>query len=569
MLFAAMTICAVMLGWIGTVIRDIQRQKWAVAALEHRGVYVEYGPPRVPRWLEKRLRDRFGRDLDYIISVNVSRAELGRQTAAMEVETAKLHRRLLVNKVESWQIRELERELQDAQRELARFDIDHFDWSQLRAFPKLEVLNLAGTKITDSDLEQIARLTKLKSLYLSETGITEKGLFHLQGLTSLEDLELSETKISDAGLAKLRPLTRLKTLGLSGVEITDAGLRHLKGLTALENLHLVGTRVTDAGMVHLSGLLKLTLLDLSNTGVVGPGMRHLKGLVSLRLLRAAPQMRDEGLAPIAALPQLDELHLGPKITDRGLYHLRNAKTLRVLNLIESQISDEGLRHLRGLKGLEVLFLDRTRITDAAAPRLQELARLAMLTLCQTEITDGGLMQLGQLAKLQRLYVSVPKVSNKGIKGLQAKLPNCEINSQDWHIELLSPPGVGIQEVIGMKDALETGARCFHLRQNDKDLFFIHRPAPPDPYFTNFYIADRFDPTALDRLNRVAIRGDSRRYLERHLEDALYGYEAHDLDSEAARDSVLAGDGPKLAACLAELSKLLGELKGYNSDVGLE
>jgi hypothetical protein len=60
----------------------------------------------------------------------------------------------------------------------------------LPPLPRLEGLDLAGTRFSDEDLPELAKLPNLKSLALRETSVTAKGLTELASLKSLEELAL-------------------------------------------------------------------------------------------------------------------------------------------------------------------------------------------------------------------------------------------------------------------------------------------------------------------------------------------------------------------------------------------
>lgn len=94
----------------------------------------------------------------------------------------------------------------------------------LRAFPKLEVLQLHGTGLQDAQLEQIGQLSTLRELSLSDTKISDQGLKHLRGLTRLRHLSLHGTRVSDAGLRQLVGLTELTELLHAETAITESGL---------------------------------------------------------------------------------------------------------------------------------------------------------------------------------------------------------------------------------------------------------------------------------------------------------------------------------------------------------
>ena len=82
----------------------------------------------------------------------------------------------------------------------------------LTAFPRLEVLGLEGSPITDQGLVTIGKLTGLTNLFLDDTHITDKGLTELMNLRNLYFLTLGRTKVTREGLERLRQLPRLQEL---------------------------------------------------------------------------------------------------------------------------------------------------------------------------------------------------------------------------------------------------------------------------------------------------------------------------------------------------------------------
>lgn len=96
--------------------------------------------------------------------------------------------------------------------------------AQLRAFPKLEVLQLHGTGLRDAQLAEVGRLTSLRELSLSDTKISDEGLKQLQGLTRLQHLSLHGTRVSDEGLQQLVGMSELADLLHADTAMTDAGV---------------------------------------------------------------------------------------------------------------------------------------------------------------------------------------------------------------------------------------------------------------------------------------------------------------------------------------------------------
>ncbi len=92
---------------------------------------------------------------------------------------------------------------------------------------------------------------RIPVLWLDFSRITDKGLANIRGLTALKDLGLYNTQITDEGLAHVEHLTQLESLFLDGTLVADAGLKHLEHLTHLTDLHLSRTQVSDAGLKHM------------------------------------------------------------------------------------------------------------------------------------------------------------------------------------------------------------------------------------------------------------------------------------------------------------------------------
>ena len=101
-------------------------------------------------------------------------------------------------------------------------------------------------------------------------------LLLLRELPRLQRVQLAGTKITDDALALLEPLSGIEGVGLRDTAITDAGLAHLSKLTAVTGLVLSGTKITDAGLVHLQTMSRLTKLNVSNTAVTEAGVANAK-----------------------------------------------------------------------------------------------------------------------------------------------------------------------------------------------------------------------------------------------------------------------------------------------------
>lgn len=137
---------------------------------------------------------------------------------------------------------------------------------------------------TDGVLQELVALdglSELEVLNLAGSDITDVGLRSLEGLANVSRLDVSRVAVSDAGLIHLKALTGLRWLNLNGPNgITDEGLQHLGELEELEELYLGSTNLTDTGLEHLQGLTKLRKLYLSGTKVTGAGVARLKAVLT-------------------------------------------------------------------------------------------------------------------------------------------------------------------------------------------------------------------------------------------------------------------------------------------------
>jgi hypothetical protein len=113
--------------------------------------------------------------------------------------------------------------------------------SALREFHDLEELNLS-------------RLYHLK--YGSEPAAFGDGyVVALQGMSKLQVLSLAGNRITDEGLAKLVLLPSLEIVDLRATEISDAGLIYLQKLPNLKSVALGGTQVTLEGVKKLQSAM--------------------------------------------------------------------------------------------------------------------------------------------------------------------------------------------------------------------------------------------------------------------------------------------------------------------------
>ncbi len=134
--------------------------------------------------------------------------------------------------------------------------------------------------------------------------------------------------------------------------------------------------------------------------------------------RAFLQVEDQDLQQLDPDTHPTHLSLGQTaITDEGLQHVPDWRSLVWLDLAGTQIRDEGLARLNQAVGLRQLSLEATSIGDATVRHLQGATELQELDLSHTQITDEAMQVVGQLPNLERLWLTGTQVTDAGLQRL--------------------------------------------------------------------------------------------------------------------------------------------------------
>lgn len=129
---------------------------------------------------------------------------------------------------------------------------------------------------------------------------------------------------------------------------------------------------------------------------------------------------DGDLREVATWNRLRVLRLGQtKITDVGLEHLRNLRSVEELDLYYAEyITEDGMAHLREWAALKKLSLRGTRVTSKVFSHLALLRGLEWLDLGFTQVDDEGFEQLQVLGKLRHLGLGGNRLSGSCLTVLQ-------------------------------------------------------------------------------------------------------------------------------------------------------
>lgn len=159
--------------------------------------------------------------------------------------------------------------------------------------------------------ETVARLDAIK--------IDESMLAELATIDRLTTVQVDCDSISLDTIKKLVAMPKIEQLHLRGVEIDDAMLAEISKSQTIAVLNLPKTKVTPAA---IKGLAAMPLLRQLRLGVQGGTNLHGRAVATLKRLRSVHLIgigiTDEGLHPIAELPQLESLYVDDaSVTDTG------------------------------------------------------------------------------------------------------------------------------------------------------------------------------------------------------------------------------------------------------------
>ncbi len=331
------------------------------------------------------------------------------------------------------------------------------DLKDVRQFPKLRVLELTNSQITDEGLAELAELKNLQEIQLNFTQtIKGGGLKYLVGNKNLKDLHVDIWQINDDALRALRKAGMLHALFESCVVdrrperddevrslvladgVTDAGLEELVGLPAIQSLSLWGpnvtdrsmailgkmptlrelgmrgARITDAGLKEIAHLKDLEVLLIDDAPITDEGLKVIGGFKSLKTLYLkSPHIKGEGFRHLAGLP-LQELWLLRSITDNSLRVLRETGQLHCL----SEARDSIRQHVRLDKEIYSLDLSYQPITAAGLKELKDLPNLRILRLSGARIKGEEFVNLSGVPSLEFVEFDVGMVTDEALRTLR-------------------------------------------------------------------------------------------------------------------------------------------------------
>lgn len=333
----------------------------------------------------------------------------------------------------------------------------------------LHAISSAGAKEGKHRPTKADEVTQLELANSHNVGDVGVGVLH--DFKHLKKLTLHSTRVTSAGVEKLATFKELTELTLPGIKLTDQSVQVLAGLTELTTLSCL---VTPEQLRQLKSLKKLTTLDCGN--LTDDKLRALREAGLLHTLEQAttsfydrpgkPEnvsqfslylgihrgVTAEGIKQLGVLKKLRELELGGGVflTDDMLKALREANLLhtvkgvtvieryrsigggqsvldrwrpadmesvKLVELIQSNVTDEGLKELLPLKNLERLVIGSDKLTGSGFKHLAGLKSIRALELSGKKLSADGLGQLRQFPGLTELSVGSCNLSTDAIKAL--------------------------------------------------------------------------------------------------------------------------------------------------------
>lgn len=226
------------------------------------------------------------------------------------------------------------------------------DLAKLAALPQLARIDLALSRVSDLGMLRLKDLKSVREidLFFAEL-VTDEGLAAMKNWPKIERLNLRGTKVTDNTLSLFAGKASITSLDIGYAEVTDSGLQHLPRYPNLRELAFGGNKMTEVGLQVLRALPQLTKLDLSGKQRTDSGLWFV-GLTDL------------GLDPVATLTELRELNIaGTPVSSRGLEKLRSLKKLEKLNLLGcKRVTDEAAAVLAAFPALKWIELKDTALT---------------------------------------------------------------------------------------------------------------------------------------------------------------------------------------------------------------
>ncbi len=209
-------------------------------------------------------------------------------------------------------------------------DLPHLEWlgctaelctdaamSLIGTMPRIRMLMCQDTVAGDDGFVGLSRSQSIEHIWGRRCyNLRSRGFAAMAAMPALRNLSVSCKNVDDTGLSALPRFPALTEL--MPIDVPDDGYRHVGRCEQLESLVLMYCRdTTDVATTHIAGLSRLKKYFASYTRITDRSLELLGGMPSLEHIEfyGIPKVTNAGVAALAALPRLREVHIsGPRLT---------------------------------------------------------------------------------------------------------------------------------------------------------------------------------------------------------------------------------------------------------------
>ncbi|HET6880828.1 MAG TPA: serine/threonine-protein kinase [Pirellulales bacterium] len=290
------------------------------------------------------------------------------------------------------------------------------DLDRFARLSRLNILQLAGTKIDSEAIARLVQMRLLDSLNIQGTGIQSSQLASLAALKKLNRIDLTSAQQNDDGYAGLTKLAGLRELVLHRSSADD--LKQLAKLRQLRTLWLPDVRTIDEKAIHELHATTPLCRVLVDVRPVRPLGHDPIGELARRLRAKGAELDIRDFDPPGkATPVKNDTDIG---TDRVFDIARISLPANV------SLDDEELSWLRCPCSFWVFDAIGGTGADRYAAAFIDHPILSYISLRDSDLSDAGLASLSLVTFLESLDVRGTKVTRAGVEALQKALPDCKI-----------------------------------------------------------------------------------------------------------------------------------------------
>lgn len=305
--------------------------------------------------------------------------------------------------------------------------VSQCDLTALPTFEHLNALNFENCNLSTADFDKIITVPRLEELNFSHCLFSTEWLAKLSRLPSLRRMNVLHSQRLDQGLTSA--LSKIQQLEF--LTIRNSSPKPVWYVEKSEDLRPIGQ------------LKSLRGLDISTYWIDDAGLKHLLELPKLETLAF-----NDALTSVAAWTELarnvklDELILTTGATkDEALKVICTIKTLKRLNLAESQITNVGLTYIPRLKSLESLNLSGCHnLTDKGIQNLKQ--RMPAVEIKASSGPEWRLTKLALLRSRNQAMAAVEEAS----RGLEEYPGNPHLLvERAWAKSVIGKPNEALQD----------------------------------------------------------------------------------------------------------------------------